>query len=467
AYAGIAVYYDWLGIMGVLPPQECFQPAIAAASKAVEIDDSLSEGHASLGFSLHAGDHDWEKAEFHLRRSIELNPGNANAYVWYSMVLCTEGRFTDALEFARRSVELDPLTPFNHHNVGWLLYFARRYDEAVVHYMKLASDFPDYGFTHYGLSKIYRIDGRTAEALRESDRTKALMDNSMFALLAEAECLAADGRTEATLEKLDHLNSLATERYVSPYQLALVYCFLNDSESALRCLEEAAEIKEAWLNWASVEPAFDVIRGDERFVEITQRFGYHGFLESSMAGVRKTADPVRPASSRDELHNMTTLVIGQGSDTAETLEVKHSGFSILAGRGPYFLGGVVALVILIVGFKFLLPDLHSVYPSSDPMIKAQNASVLILPFTAEDTANTDVGIGMADALSNRLGNIKSLTVISSNTGRSLADASPEKIESVIGPAFVLTGKLSGPPDNLTLDAELTATHEKKQIWSEQ
>ncbi|HKP70625.1 MAG TPA: protein kinase, partial [Pyrinomonadaceae bacterium] len=115
AYAGIADYYNWLGIVGVLPPQDCFQPAIAAATKAIELDDSLSEGHASLGFSLHGGNYDWAKAEYHLRRAIDLNQSNANAYVWYSIVLFTEGRFDEGLEFARRGVEIDPLTPFNHH----------------------------------------------------------------------------------------------------------------------------------------------------------------------------------------------------------------------------------------------------------------------------------------------------------------------------------------------------------------
>jgi tetratricopeptide (TPR) repeat protein len=79
AYAGIADYYNWLGIIGVLPPQECFQPAIDAAGKAIELDDELSEGHASLGFSLHAGNYEWSKAEYHLRRAIDLNPSNANA----------------------------------------------------------------------------------------------------------------------------------------------------------------------------------------------------------------------------------------------------------------------------------------------------------------------------------------------------------------------------------------------------
>ena len=468
-YAGIADYYNWLGIMGVLPPQECFQPAIDAASKAIALDDALSEGHASLGFSLHAGNHDWEKAEFHLRRAIESNPGNANAYVWYSIVLCTEGRFTDALEFARRSVELDPLTPFNHHNVGWLLYFARRYDDAIAHYKKMAVDFPHYSFSHYGLSKIYRITGKTEDALKESARTKVLMDNSVFALLAEAECLAADGQTLEALSKIEYLESLSTDRYISPYQLSLTFCFLKEKESAIAALEKAAEIKEAWLNWLGVEPAFDIVRDDERFQKISYEFGYRGFLESSMAGVRRTADPV-PAllHGNEEMHNMTTLVIEQGGDTAETLEPTIPS-AVSPWKNPIYAAAAAAVLILAVG-GFLWSGYHFFVEKrseSPKFVKIQNPSLLILPFTSDDQANSDLGVGMADALSNRLGNIKSLMVISSNTGRSLIDASPQKIEAEIGPAFVLRGRLSGPADNPTLNAELSAFNESKQIWSEE
>lgn len=471
AYSGIADYYNWLGIIGVLPPQECFQPAIDAASKAVELDSTLSEAHASLGFSLHAGNHDWEKAEFHLRRAIELNPSNANAYVWYSIVLCTEGRFTDALEFARRSVELDPLTPFNHHNVGWVLYFARRYDEGITHYKQLDNDFPDYSFTHYGLSKIYRMTGRTEDALLESEKTRRLMDDSVFALLAEAECLAADGQKERAAEKIEYLESLAVERYVSPYQMSLIYCFLNDPEKALDLLEKAAAIKEAWLNWLGVEPAFDPIRNDDRFNEISSKFGYRGFLESSMTGVRRTADPARPSFDRtkggDEIHNMTTLVIDQGGDTAETLETEDVTPLSLLPRRVAIIAGFASLILILITAGIFLSKYGISPKSSDqrPEIKVQKASLLVLPFSTDDPGLTDVGVGMADALSNRLGNIKSLTIISSSTGRSLANASLEQIQMEIGPAFVLKGKLKGPPDDMTLDAELLALGENKPIWS--
>src|SRR5690606_26655760 len=223
--------YNWLGIIGVLAPQECFQPAHEAASRAVELDDELSDAYASLGFSAHAGNWDWASAEKHLQRAIELNPGNANAYVWYSIVLTTEGRVDESLQLARRAVELDPLTPFNHHNVGWTLYFGRRYEEALDQYRRVVAEFPSYGFGYYGLSKIHRLTGDTAAAIDECARASEYLGGSIFARLAEAECLAADGRRADALALLRELEEMSKDRFVSPYQIALGYAFLsNDAE---------------------------------------------------------------------------------------------------------------------------------------------------------------------------------------------------------------------------------------------
>lgn len=315
AYAGLADYYNWLGIMGVLPPQECFQPAIAAAAKAIELDDDLSEGHASLGFSLHAGNYEWSKAEHHLRRAIDLNSSNANAYVWYSMVLFTEGRFDEGLAFARRGIELDPMTPFNHHNVGWGLYYSRQYKEAAEQYRRVISEFPSYSFGYYGISKIHRITGDTALALVENDKAKDLMGDGIFSLLSEAECYAADGRTDIARQKIAALESMALERYVSPYQLSLAYCYLGENEKALDNLTKAAELQEAWLNWMGIEPAFDPIRSDPRFDEILERIGYRPFFKNySLSNANIELAPDRDKRFPPELHDLTTLVIDETDD---------------------------------------------------------------------------------------------------------------------------------------------------------
>src|SRR5205085_2098749 len=106
AYAGIADYYNWLGVFGILPAQECFQSAIEAAKKAIELDRNLSEAHAALGFAAVGGLYDWEQGEKSCLRALELNPNNSTAHVWYSIQLFMEGRFNEGLEHARMGIDL-------------------------------------------------------------------------------------------------------------------------------------------------------------------------------------------------------------------------------------------------------------------------------------------------------------------------------------------------------------------------
>lgn len=474
AYSGIADYYNWLGIVGVLPPQDCFLPAIEAASKAVELDENLSEAHASLGFSLHAGNYDWARAEHHLRRAIELNPSNANAYAWYSIVLFTEGRFNEGLDFARRAIDLDPLTPFNHHNVGWGLYYARRYDEAIEQYRRVIADFPTYSFGYYGLSKIHRIQGDTEIAIAENDKAKEFMDNSMFSLLSEAECYAADGQLDIANEKIDNLRTLAKERYVSPYQLSLVYCYLKDKEKALQCLEEAVEIKEAWLNWMGAEPAFDIVRDDPRFTEILERTGYETFFIHSDPATgmirERTADADEPVDGRRpaELHDLTTLVIQDGEKTDDDIALGHKPRRSDATKYAAAGIAVVLLAAIVAGGYFLLNRNSAAPATQRTLVPAtlQNQSIVILPFTSSDASNRNLGIGLADALTSKLGYITSLQILSASTGRSVAQGENAEIGAEIGVSFVVRGELSKSPDGTSLSAEMVNTASNEVLWSE-
>lgn len=467
AYVGIADYYNWLGIIGVLPPQECYLPAIEAASRSVELDPDLSEAHATLGFSLHAGRYDWAGAEKHLKKAIELNPGNAVAYVWYSIVLYTEGRFDEALDLARRGVELDPLTPFNHHNVGWGLYYARRYDEAIKIYQKVIEDFPDYSFGHYGLSKIYRIIGRTKEAIKENQRAKELMGESVFSLLAEAECLAADGQTNLSRQKLVELGKLAEERFVSPYQVSLVYAFLGDKENVISCLKQAYERKEAWLNWMGVDPALNLVRESSEYNSILEEIGYRQFFVNFALSGTNLLDAPRPVGNsgggRDRMHDLTTLVIDDGHQTADG--------STLEYITPNWKRWIVAAVIMVA----VLSAIGSIYyfkgPSDPKMVVVksagfQNPALLVLPFRGNDPATETIGVGLADALTQRLGNIKSISVLSANTGRSLAGRNVTEIASEFGVSFVMRGDIRNEAGSAVLEVELLNANTGTVLWDE-
>ncbi len=466
AYAGIADYYNWLGILGVLPPQECFQPAIAAASKAVEMDDALSEGHASLGFSLHAGNYDWPGAELHLRRAMELNPSNANAFVWYSLVLFTEARFDEGIDFARRGAEIDPLTPFNHHNIGWGLYYARRFDEAAEQYRRVVSDFPGYGFGYYGLSKIHRLTGETKLAIAENAKAMERMGNSLFTLFSEAECYAADAQDNVAREKIAALEKLAIERYVSPYQLSLVYCSLGETEQALQSLERAVDLKEAWLNWLAVEPAFDRIREESRFQEILAKTGYGNFVQdSSVSGTDPRAHQAAGdnRSKPDGLHDLTTLVIGESDITDGGTRPSPSSRKRILSFGAL----AITPMLFLSGWYYL----HT-RTSMSPVVMMdpgsfKNPSIVVLPFSSGDAASASLGVGFADALTQKLGGIKALRVLSSNTGRSIDVNFPQEASAKFGIAFILKGELSRSGQVTLIHAELLNAATNQVMWRDE
>ena len=275
AYAGIADYYNWLGVYGVLPARECFQAAKNNSLKAIELNENLSEAHAALGFAAVAGDYDWKRGEAACRRALELNPHSAQAHVWYSLQLFMEARFDEGEYHARRGIELDPLTPFNLYNLAWCLYFARRYEDSIRQYEKTIAENPLYSIAYYGLSWTLRKVGRFEEALSASRRAMELSgEDSLFNLAQYGQTLACAGCREEAVEVLQKLENASAERFVSPYHTAIIHCFLGDREKTFEYLERSFEAKEAWLVWTGVEPIFDDLRADERFKNILRRIDY-------------------------------------------------------------------------------------------------------------------------------------------------------------------------------------------------
>ena len=467
AYCGLADYYSWLGIIGVLPPQECFLPAIEAAKKAAELDPELSEAHATLGFALHAGSYDWASAEKHLKRAIELNPGNGTAFVWYSIVLFTEGRFSEGLDFGRRGIELDPLTPFNHHNIGWGLYYSGRYEEAAEQYQRVIQMFPDYSFGYLGLSKVNRKVGNTKDAIEQVKLGNELMGHSLFSRLAEAETYAADGQIEIAKQKLADITGLSSDRYVSPYQVSLVYCYLGDFENAMLKLEEAAEIKEAWLNWMGVDPVLDPLRSDDRFEHILEQTGYRplfsNFAKSSTDVLRdKSTDPTALDDDRP-VHDLTTLMIEEGHRTSDG---STGSFSTKRNRRVLALAAGLALLIAASGLGYYFYSNSSGRSVVLRPISFQNHSLLVLPFTCTDPANENLGVGIADSMTQRLGNLKALTVLSANTGRSVREEPIDKIAAELNVTYVLRGYLDRSQGGAIIEAELVNAPANAVLWKE-
>ena len=272
-HAGIADYYNLLGVYAVLPFADTSAAALESARKSVALDPALPEGYAALGFATLTHAFDWRGAESHLRRAAEINPNYVTGRLWLSYFLGMEGRFDEAVAGARRAVEIAPLTPLARHTLNWTLYHARRYPEAIASARILVASEPAYGLGHLILSLALSSMGQHDEAVAVCERAVEMLGGGPYALSWLAALNAAANRVVEARAQLEEIRQMGATRYVSPYMLAMVCCKLGDDEGALGELERSLEIRDARLAWLGVDPLFDSLRERSRFEEILRRTG--------------------------------------------------------------------------------------------------------------------------------------------------------------------------------------------------
>lgn len=467
AYAGIADYYNWLGVYGVLPPRECFMAAIDAAETAIKLDESLSEAHAALGFAILAGEFDWTRAENACRRALELNPHNAIAHIWYSLQLFMEGRFEDGERHANRSIQLDPLTAFNSYNLGWCLYFARRHDEAQAQLEKTIAGHPLYAIAHLGLSWVLRLNGKHDEAINAIKRGRELSTDSILMLTSYGQAQAAAGNREAATDILRHLDELAARRYVSPYHVGIIYNFLGNKEQTLTALEQSFEEKEAWMLWLGVEPSFDNLRDEPRFLNLLEKTGNPLFFRASTVVLDGRPTVQTEAETRRQAlpFSRRTTYLRYGAVAASF---------ILAAAAIYFAFGK-NLAAMFGGKVSVKAELNQEPPKNltaapvpeQPRIRA----IAVLPFTTLDAKSDDeqyLGVGTADLVTNKLSEIKEVNLRSSssvrrylNTQKSAADVGKE-----LAVDYVVSGTIQRAGSKVLAKLQMISIGDSSVVWSE-
>ncbi|HEY3204735.1 MAG TPA: protein kinase [Thermoanaerobaculia bacterium] len=271
AYAGLADTYSGLGYY-VLAPREAMPKARAAALKALELDDTLAEAHASLGNVRHNFDWDWTGAEKSFRRAIELNPGYATAHQWYSLHLGDLGRSEQALVEARRALELDPLSLIVNHNLGLQHCFARQFDQAIAQYEKTLEMDPNFAVTHWALGSAYGAKGMYPEAVAELERLRALTGRTPSVIAYLGNVRARSGERQEALRLLEELETISKQKEVSA-ELAILYAGLGDRDRAFACLEKAYAERSGAVPGLKVYPEFEPLRSDPRFADLLRRLG--------------------------------------------------------------------------------------------------------------------------------------------------------------------------------------------------
>jgi DNA-binding winged helix-turn-helix (wHTH) protein/tetratricopeptide (TPR) repeat protein len=255
-------------------PRDAMSKAKSAALKALELDDTLAETHASLGFIRYVLDWDWSAAEKEYRRAIELQPNYAKAHHWLGMCLRTMGRLDGALEEARLALELDPFMLITNVELGRIFYFSRYYDQAIEHYRNALDLESTFLPAHFRLGEAYTQKGMYDEAIAEFHRSVPLIGDDPESAAALAYIYALSGRTDEARRILKNLKELSLKGYVSSYDVAIIYLGLGDQDSALDWLQNAYADHSVRLIGIKVEPMLDSLRADPRFTELMRRVGF-------------------------------------------------------------------------------------------------------------------------------------------------------------------------------------------------
>src|SRR6266487_3733308 len=283
AYAGLADSYVLLPEYSRESSAELFPKARAAAEKALAIDNTLAEAHASLGLllaTLSTSGINLRESKREFERAIALNPNYAPAHHWYGFgVLLPLGEFDRAIAEVKRALELDPFSAVMNANIGFCYLYARRYPEAIAQFRKTTELDPSSPAPHLGLGEAYELSGQREQAITEYERAGDLFSQLTHIPLTSDNFLPSlagryvlKGERAKALQLLDHYKG-ATQRGAAPdFAVALDYVRLGNNNKAIDWLERSYQNKEpSFLEDIKVNPLLDPLRGDPRFEALVEK----------------------------------------------------------------------------------------------------------------------------------------------------------------------------------------------------
>jgi TolB-like protein/DNA-binding winged helix-turn-helix (wHTH) protein/Tfp pilus assembly protein PilF len=273
AYSGMADCYTTLGYLSYLDPLDAFPRARDAATKAIELDPSLAEAHASLAYYNLYHAWSWAESEREFKRAVELNPNYATAHEWYSYYLLALGRMEQAWTEVNRARELDPLSVVINTDVGFNYFYRHDYDGAIGQLRQTLAVSPKFPLAHLWLGRAYQQKKMYPEAIDEFNKTDEALPGWVVTLAGTGNAYGEWGHQAEAKQVLIRLDQMSRGKYVTPYGVALVYAGLGDKEQAFAWLNKAYEGRNHWLVWLDRDPRWDRLRSDPRFADLKKRVG--------------------------------------------------------------------------------------------------------------------------------------------------------------------------------------------------
>src|SRR5262245_40477269 len=267
AYAGLAASYENLVEFGE-PPVDFYAKSETAARKAIEIDDSLSQSHATLAWSLIYYHHDWDGAEQELRRAIELNPSNSYAHMLYAKYLAALGRFDQAQEQAERARQIDPVSLSVNVVLAQVLFYARKYDAALAQSARVVEMDPNFPPAYWTLAHINEAMGEQDEACQNMLKTFDLGSGHVPWFTELDKVRMRSGWRAAWEQWIKGMLAPQDSGYLQPYYLVEPYVNLGSDSEAIHWLGKAAEVHDVEIVFIKVDPRLDRLRANQHFQEI-------------------------------------------------------------------------------------------------------------------------------------------------------------------------------------------------------
>lgn len=274
AHSGLADSYSILGYLSYLSPAETFPEARRHATKALELDASLAEAHASLGFVKLYFDWDWFGAETEFQRAIALSPHLASSHQWYSIFLLTAGRPKQALQEILLAQESDPLSLSINTDLGFHYYYTGRYADAAKQLKLVLEMGPGFPPAHLWLGRTYEELGQFDDASAAFRGVDERIRDWPVSIAARGHVAGVSGRQAQATEALGELERLSARRFVTSYGIALVHAGLGQNDAALASLNNAFDERSSWLVWLRLDPRWNGLRSDPRFTQLVSRMRF-------------------------------------------------------------------------------------------------------------------------------------------------------------------------------------------------
>lgn len=273
AHTGIA--FTWLvrALFGIVMPKDALPIAREAVQKALELDDSLAEAHELYADVYFYTDRDWDSAESRFQRAIECNPNAMSPHLFYGNLLDALKRHEEAEKEIKHAIELDPYNAISHAVYGGHFLFMRKYADAIAQYHKTFEIEPNFSMAHNGLWAACHQKGMYEEAFNEVKKYLNVLDDKEAVKTLEFG-YKESGYTGAMRHLADKLAERSQTAYVQPTRVADLYACAGEKERALEWLEKAYEQQAPSLTWINVEPLYDILRDDPRFLALVKQMNF-------------------------------------------------------------------------------------------------------------------------------------------------------------------------------------------------